>query len=443
MDDSTKFKQAIRLYEAGEPDQAGVLLAEWVRAHPNDAEGWSWLARCVRTDRQREWCQEQLDRISQQQSFQNSQPAPQATYWIPVDEYQNTPAQTPWWRKYRWSVVLLILGAVTVALVLLIWLGLPALSLRAADDVPAAVDFSIGGEPTLTEMIGDPQQFFTGQLSSPHTAFLPGVLISPPTPTAAVAQLHVDTSLPAAIPDQRPNPKKWKSWPVLPFVSEYARQVWRAGVNEGNDPHAFSVLGDCHSQPDVLFGRFSDSALWDSPEYKAYKKTLKYYRNSWDHSNITVANGMSVASALNPTWARSSACKSNETPLACELRVHNPSLLIISLGTNWGSRNPQEFEDYLRQIVDLTLKEKVLPIIVTKGDPAGPHNPLNERMIAVAYDYDLPLWNFWIAIQELPYQGLKPWDRNGVYLSPEAWSIKRDTGLQALDQVRQVVTGNE
>jgi hypothetical protein len=241
--------------------------------------------------------------------------------------------------------------------------------------------------------------------------------------------------------DPRPNPKKWKNYPVVPFVSQNAVNIWEKGIKAGNDAHAFSVLGDCHSAPNVLFGRFADTAYRDDPAYRPYRKTLKYYQASWDRTFVTVANGMSVASALNPLWSRSPACKPGETPLQCELRVHKPGILIISLGTNWGGRSPDEFEDYLRQIVDIALKAHVLPIIATKGDPSGPNNPLNERMVKVAYDYDIPLWNFWAAIQDLPDQGLKPWDRGGIYLSEAAWVVKRDTGLMVLDAVRKSLSG--
>lgn len=443
FNEKTNLEAAIRLIEAGEPEQAGVLLAAIARANPDDLQAWTWLERCVRTDRQREWCQEQIARIQRKQAAALPPPSKEAVYWTPVEDYidqeSGAPAQPRSYRKpLAFGLLLLLLGTFAVA----VWLSLPAVQLQAAA-ILSSGQAATGGLPesqsaSLLEL-EDQAGVSPGIAAAPNAAYLPALLTSPPTPTPPVA--IANENAPAGISDQRGNPKKWKSWPVLPFISEHASQLWQKGVNQGNDPHAFSVLGDCHSQPDVLFGRFGDKAIWDTPEYKPFKQTLKNFRSSWDRSFITVANGMSVASALNPTWARSALCKSGETPLACELRVNNPSVLIISLGTNWGSRDPDEFEEYLREIVDLTMKEKVLPIIATKGDPAGSYNPLNERMVAVAYDYDIPLWNFWVAIQELPDQGLKPWDRNGVYLSVAAWSVKRDTGLQALDQLMQAVSG--
>ncbi len=53
-------------------------------------------------------------------------------------------------------------------------------------------------------------------------------------------------------------------------------------------------------------------------------------------------------------------------------------------------------------------------------------------MAQIAYDYDIPLWNFWAAVQELPNHGLDPDDRMDIHLTSEAYGIKRITGIQVL-----------
>lgn len=433
MDQTISLNEAISLIEAGELEQAGVLLAECVRRDPNNLEAWTWLSRCIRTERQKEWCEEQINRIKARQT------TPQ-----PIDQ-PNTfqSSQEPSRRISRFNHPWAQLALALVAGLFLVgsWWLIGRLSPAGATTDPAqdsSAPATVSAELLPGKVNSGPEQFLSlaGSLTSPHSAYLPGLFSAPPTPIPAP-----DAVEEVRLEDPRPNPKKWKSYPVIPYVSQAAINLWEKGVKEGNDPHAFSVLGDCHSAPNVLFGRFADAAYLDEPAYRPYRKTLKFFQGSWDRSFITVANGMSVASVFNPLWAQNSACKQGESPLKCELRVHNPSILIISLGTNWGGRDPDEFEDYLRQIVDFSLEAHVLPIIATKGDPAGLNNPLNERMVRVAYDYDIPLWNFWAAIQDLPDQGLKPWDRGGVYLSEAAWVVKRDTGLMALDDVRKRLSG--
>jgi hypothetical protein len=274
------------------------------------------------------------------------------------------------------------------------------------------------------------------------TTYLPGLFVAQPTaipPAQDVSNVEANSELSESLPEKL-NPKKWKSWPVTPLISANAVEIYQLGVTNGNDPHAFSILGDCLSEPAILFERFADASYLENPEYKTYRKTLRYFSGSWDRYFITVANGMTVASAFSPAWAGNPLCQSGESPLDCEFRLHNPSILVISLGTNWGGRDPDEYENYLRKIVIYALDRNVLPVIATKGDPAGPNNPLNERMVKVAYEFDIPLWNFWAAIQEMPNQGLNPWDGlGGVHLSPEAWTVKRNTGLMALDVLRKAI----
>jgi hypothetical protein len=65
-------------------------------------------------------------------------------------------------------------------------------------------------------------------------------------------------------------------------------------------------------------------------------------------------NGYNVASVLSPLWANHAVCKGGETPLACEARLHNPSIVIINMETWWQHRPASEYENYLDQIVQLT-----------------------------------------------------------------------------------------
>ena len=48
----------------------------------------------------------------------------------------------------------------------------------------------------------------------------------------------------------------------------------------------------------------------------------------------------------------------------------------------------------------------------------------------VAYEYELPMWNFWAAVQYLPNGGLQ---KDNIYLTVEGWNERSFTGLQTLD----------
>jgi hypothetical protein len=67
-------------------------------------------------------------------------------------------------------------------------------------------------------------------------------------------------------------------------------------------------------------------------------------------------------------------------------------------------------------------------------------------------EYDLPLWNFWLALQPLPDHGLQPDDAHitwGYNLFDEplemerGWPIRNLTALQSLDAVWRGLVGPE
>ncbi len=84
-------------------------------------------------------------------------------------------------------------------------------------------------------------------------------------------------------------------------------------------------------------------------------------------------------------------------------------------------------------------------MLSTKADNAEGDHSINAIVAKVAYDYDLPLWNFWLVVQPLPNHGLQS---DGVHLTyagnifndpvrmKSAWPWRNLTALQVLDAVR-------
>ncbi len=140
---------------------------------------------------------------------------------------------------------------------------------------------------------------------------------------------------------------------------------------------------------------------------------------------------------LSPYWNDEERCEADESPLACEIRLHNPSVIIISIGTNWLEEDYGPFEEYYRNALDEIIAQGIVPVITTKADPTAPEYPLNMIMARLAYEYDVPLWNFWAAVQDLPDQGLDVDYEEGHHLLHEAWDVKRQTGVQVLDALHQ------
>jgi hypothetical protein len=259
------------------------------------------------------------------------------------------------------------------------------------------------------------------------------------TPTPAVTATPSPTAgpPPTATPDVRPDPANWMSWPVLPTISARAVEIYRQGIASGNDPHSFSTIGDCQSEPNVFLGIYDTNRYFFAKGDEYLQAAVDYYKGDFGRQSLSVRDGLSAPSALSPTWAYAGKCDSNENPVQCELRVHKPAVMFINLGTNWrADASTDAYEKYLRQIVELVIANGTVPILSTKADNVEGGNRINQVTARVAHDYDVPLWNFWALAQYLPDHGLDK-TRQDVYLTVEAWDARSYSALELLDKLRQ------
>jgi hypothetical protein len=231
-------------------------------------------------------------------------------------------------------------------------------------------------------------------------------------------------------------PEAWREWPVIPVLSQSAFERYWQGRLIGSMSRVFSVVGDCQSEPEVFLGVYERGGYQLGPEYAYLQETIDYYRGSFDYTSQAVANGMNVSSALSPDWADEMACEDGETPLECELRLRRPAIVLVNLGTNWGTTSPARYDTYLRQIVELILEKGALPVLSTKVDNVEGDHSINLAIARVAYDYELPLWNFWRAAQDLPNGGLDD-TRDNIYLTRDGWNRHSFSALQVLDALRK------
>ncbi len=89
--------------------------------------------------------------------------------------------------------------------------------------------------------------------------------------------------------------------------------------------------------------------------------------------------------------------------------MDHPSFAIISLGTNdtyYVTRDPTVYERNMRVIIEETISLGILPILATKADNLEGDHSMNTTVARLAMEYELPLWNFWLAVQDLPDKGL-------------------------------------
>jgi hypothetical protein len=248
----------------------------------------------------------------------------------------------------------------------------------------------------------------------------------------------------ALLPTPTLAPDAWMSWPVLPKISETALEIYRRGFEMGNNPHAFSKVGDCQNVPSMFMAPFDDPRLYRlGEEYADLDATIEWFAGSFSRESLAVRGGFNAASVLSPFWANPEICERNESPLECEYRVHKPIIAIISLET-WWDKEPEEYEAYLRSIIEITIEHGVVPILTTKADNLEGGHRINGVIARLGYEYDIPVWNFWAAVQDLPGGGLL---EDGFHLTfaanqfddPErmlaAWPWRNLTGLQSIHSV--------
>lgn len=266
--------------------------------------------------------------------------------------------------------------------------------------------------------------------------------------------------LPASTPTKRvaPGPEDWKTLPVIPTVSENARQIYQRGIEAGRNPRAFSKIGDCQSITTYFLALFDKPGLYELGDYAHLQETIDWFSGSFERESLAVKGGMNAAAQLSALRADPEQCNKGESPLACELRLHNSSIALISLEEWWGD-DPGKYERYMRQIIEYTLSQNVLPVLATKADNLEGDFLINQTIAQLAWEYDIPLWNFWLAVQELPNQGLIQTTADGqpdlfhlthsntyyTYTGPDAllsgWAMRNLTALQALDAVQRALNG--
>jgi hypothetical protein len=243
--------------------------------------------------------------------------------------------------------------------------------------------------------------------------------------------------------------ENWQSLPVIPVVSETAREIYHRGQVSGNNPRAFSKIGDGEISAQWFFTAFDLGVdYYDLGPHQNLVPVIEHFNGSFGRIGIAARRGFNTNRILDPAMSDSSLCESGESPLTCELRLHQPAFVILSLGTNqiW---QPGEFESGMRQILDILLSKNILPILSTKGDNLEGDHRINWTIACLAQQYDIPLWNFWSAIQPLPNHGLQPDLEHLTYgitdfdddrAMQSAWAVRNLTALQALDVVWRGVT---
>lgn len=255
--------------------------------------------------------------------------------------------------------------------------------------------------------------------------------------------------------------------PILPEITDTAREIYLRGHEVGRIPHSLSKVGDCMTASPNFLAPFSETGGYDLGDYGDLQDVIDFFSvvpvrdeyTALSNPGLATTTGFTTVSVQDPIWADPAVCDPNESPLTCEYRVSNPALALIMFGTNDTTFfEADSFDRYLRQIIDQTISADIVPVLYTF--PVRPEFPeksllFNQIIVLIAQDYDLPLINLYRALEDLPDQGINlddpihlssPIDDNAGNFTPanleRGYTLRNLVTLQALEVIlRDLVEG--
>ncbi|MBN1311005.1 MAG: LysM peptidoglycan-binding domain-containing protein [Anaerolineae bacterium] len=283
-------------------------------------------------------------------------------------------------------------------------------------------------------------------------------------PTATVAPITVTpeelpaaTAFPTSLPSYE---EQVTDYLYISGITTRSHEIFMAGQAMGNRPNVFSKVGDSITDNAAFLkpigvGNYNLRAhAYLQPVIDYYSQEIARDANSFANTSLAAKGGWSVWHEFNVDSANTSVCLDGETPLVCEYRVVQPSVALIMLGTNdVMTMSPGKYEEYMRQVIETSIDMGVIPVVSTipdfyYQDVGNKVQVMNDIIIGLAQEYQVPLWNYWASMQELTGKGLS---MDGIHPS---WAVPADftpnflkygmtnrnlTALQALDAVWRLV----
>ena len=242
--------------------------------------------------------------------------------------------------------------------------------------------------------------------------------------------------------------------PYISGISATAREIFLQGQALGNRDFAFSLVGDSNTDNPAFLQAF-DFGSYDLGAYEHLAPTISYFEGSFSRDSASAVGSFSTAKVLDPAFA-DGRCNGGESPLACEYRLQKPSVALILLGT--GDQHAwQTFEGRYRQIIEYTIAQGIVPVLITKADDleskenTAPYDFTNNVIRTLAVEYDVPLLDLRRAVEGLPNRGCvadgfhystPPDGRSTTFDESHlqyGYTMRNLTALQVLDALRLYV----
>lgn len=194
-------------------------------------------------------------------------------------------------------------------------------------------------------------------------------------------------------------------------VSNRTRQIYQAGLAKGNNPRVFAKVGDSITNNQPFMNGFGTQE-YDLGAYGYLQASIDFFDNgAFVRNSIAAESGFNAAAVLDAIWAPAGTCYANESPLACEYRVSNPSIAMIMYGSvDVQLYGANAFQSYLNQIVQATISRGIIPVLTTFPN-GGDYYPsqaeeFNNVIRSIAATEQIPLIEFRNPALNLPNRGV-------------------------------------
>jgi hypothetical protein len=204
---------------------------------------------------------------------------------------------------------------------------------------------------------------------------------------------------------------------TLPLaVRERIAEIAARGRLLDLNPTAFAKVGDSLTVAEHYLKPFAwDRAVWG--DYAALADTADYFDDaSFTRASEAAGVGWTSYLVVTAEYADTEVCSPVESPLMCEYRLTQPSIALITLGSNDVSiLSERQYAHNMRRIIDLTIGRGIVPILSTIPPRIGREDEViafNAIISALADEYDLPLIALYDAMIAIDGFGL---DEDGVH----------------------------
>jgi hypothetical protein len=227
----------------------------------------------------------------------------------------------------------------------------------------------------------------------------------------------------------------WKQAPVVPKISDASRakllKTLRRGARLGNRGNVFAKIGDSLSES-AAFMQGLGCQRWSPGPFEGLRLPVRYFSgrrlpgtstlcpvvNSFSRNSAATKGGETSEWPLHPGASADPSCASDETPLACEVRLTRPAYAVILFGVNdiafgkaLGFDPLSYFLPNMDRIIQSARALGVVPIVSTlpprtfdPGDEAAAEQ-LNAGLYRLAVARRVPVVNLWRALIRLPDWG--------------------------------------